>query len=37
MKKILIIFFLINFNNFAFGAINKNIVNKLQNINNLIF
>ena len=37
MKKILIIFFLINFNNFAFGAINKNIVNKLQNINNLSF
>ena len=37
MKKILIIFFLINCNNFAFGAINKNIVNKLQNINNLSF
>ena len=37
MKQILIIFFITNFNNFALGAINENVINKLQNINNLSF
>jgi outer membrane lipoprotein-sorting protein len=37
MKKILIIFFIINFNNLSFGSIKENIVNNLQNTNNLSF
>jgi outer membrane lipoprotein-sorting protein len=37
MKKILIIFFIINFNNFSFGSIKENIIKNLQNINNLSF
>ena len=37
MKKIFIIFFIINLNNFALGTINENIINKLQNIDNLSF
>ncbi len=37
MKKILIIFFITSFNNFALGAINENIINKLKNIDNLSF
>ena len=35
MKKILIIFFIINFNNLSFGSIKENIINNLQNIENL--
>jgi hypothetical protein len=31
MKKILLIFFIINFNNFSFGSIKENIINNLQN------
>lgn len=37
MKKILIIFFIINFNNLSIGSIKENIVNNLQNTNNLSF
>ncbi|WP_440911436.1 LolA family protein [Candidatus Pelagibacter sp.] len=37
MKKILLIFFIINFNNLSFGSIKKNIINNLQNIDNLSF
>ena len=37
MKKILIIFFLINLSSFAHSSIKENIVNKLKNINNLSF
>ena len=37
MKKILIIFFIINFNNFAQGSLKENIINNLQNTNNLSF
>ena len=37
MKKILIIFFIINFDNFAQGSLKKNIINNLQNTNNLSF
>ena len=37
MKKILLIFFIINFNNFSFGSIKENIINNLQNIDNLSF
>ena len=37
MKKILLIFFIINFNNFSFGSIKENIISNLQNINNLSF
>jgi outer membrane lipoprotein-sorting protein len=37
MKKILLIFFIINFNNFSFGSIKENIISNLQNIDNLIF
>ena len=37
MKKILIIFFIINFNNLSFGSIKENIINNLQNIDNLSF
>jgi outer membrane lipoprotein-sorting protein len=37
MKKILLIFFIINFNNFSFGSIKENIINNLQNTNNLSF
>ena len=37
MKKILIIFFIINFNNLSFGSIKENIINNLQNTNNLSF
>ena len=37
MKKILIIFFIINLNNFSFGSIKENIINNLKNINNLSF
>ena len=37
MKKILIIFLLININNFAQGSIKENIIKKLKNINNLSF
>ena len=35
MKKILLIFFIINFNNLSFGSIKENIINNLQNIDNL--
>ena len=37
MKKILLIFFIINFNNISFGSIKENIINNLQNTNNLSF
>ena len=37
MKKILIIFLLINPNNLAHGSIKDNIIKKLENINNLSF
>ena len=37
MKKILLIFFIINFNNFSFGSIKDNIISNLQNIDNLSF
>jgi outer membrane lipoprotein-sorting protein len=37
MKKILIIFFIINFNNLSFGSIKENIIKNLQNIDNLSF
>ena len=37
MKKILIIFFIINFNNFAQGSLKENIINNLQNTNNLSY
>ena len=37
MKKILLIFFIINFNNLSFGSIKENIINNLQNTNNLSF
>ena len=37
MKKILLIFFIINLNNFSFGSIKENIISNLQNINNLSF
>jgi len=37
MKKILLIFFIINFNNFSFGSIKENIISNLKNIDNLSF
>jgi outer membrane lipoprotein-sorting protein len=37
MKKILLIFFIINLNNFSFGSIKENIINNLQNTDNLSF
>ena len=37
MKKILLIFFIINLNNFSFGSIKENIISNLQNIDNLSF
>ena len=37
MKKILIIFLLINLNNLAHGSIKNNIIKKFKNINNLSF
>ena len=37
MKKILLIFFIINFNNFSFGSIKENIISNLQNTDNLSF
>ena len=37
MKKILLIFLLINFGNTAFGSIKKNIINNLVNTRNLNF
>ena len=37
MKKILVIFFLISFNNSALGSIKENIINNLENIKNLSF
>ena len=37
MKKILIIFLLINLNNLAHGSIKNNIIKKLKDINNLSF
>ena len=37
MKKILLIFLIINFNNLSFGSIKENIINNLQNIDNLSF
>jgi outer membrane lipoprotein-sorting protein len=37
MKKILLIFFIINLNNFSFGSIKQNIISNLQNIDNLSF
>ena len=37
MKKILIIFLLINLNNLAHGSIKHNIIKKLKNIDNLSF
>ena len=37
MKKIIIIFFLISFNNYASASIKENIISKLKKINNLSF
>ena len=37
MKKILIIFLIINFNNFAQGSVNEKIITSLKRINNLSF
>ena len=37
MQKILLIFFIINFNNFSFASIKENIIINLQNIDNLSF
>ena len=37
MRKILLIFFIINFNNFSFASIKENIINNLQNTDNLSF
>ena len=37
MKKILLIFFIINFSNLSFGSIKENIINNLQNTDNLSF
>ena len=37
MKKILLIFFIINFYNLSFGSIKENIINNLQNTYNLSF
>ncbi|MDC0974405.1 outer-membrane lipoprotein carrier protein LolA [Candidatus Pelagibacter sp.] len=37
MKKILLIFFIINFNNLSFGSIKESIISNLQNIDNLSF
>jgi outer membrane lipoprotein-sorting protein len=37
MRKILLIFFIINFNNSSFGSIKENIINNLQNTKNLSF
>ena len=37
MKKILLIFFIINLNNFSLGSIKESIINNLQNTNNLSF
>ena len=37
MRKILLIFFIINFYNLSFGSIKENIINNLQNTNNLSF
>ena len=37
MKKILLIFFIINSNNLGFGSIKENIINNLQYIDNLSF
>ena len=37
MKKILIIFLLVNLNSLAHGSIKNNIIKKLENINNLSF
>ena len=37
MRKILLIFFIINFNNFSFGSIKENIINNLQNTKNISF
>jgi outer membrane lipoprotein-sorting protein len=37
MKKILLIFFIINLNNFSFGSIKENIINNLQKTDNITF
>ena len=37
MKKVLIFFFLIHFNNFALGSSNENIITNLRNTDNLSF
>jgi outer membrane lipoprotein-sorting protein len=37
MKKTLLIFFIINLNNFSLGSIKESIINNLQNTNNLSF
>ena len=37
MKKILLFFFIINFNNYALSSIKENIINNLNNIKNLSF
>ena len=37
MKKILLIFFIINFSNLSFGSIKENIINNLRNTDNLTF
>jgi len=37
MKKILLIFFIINLNNLSLGSIKESIINNLQNTNNLSF
>ena len=37
MKKILFLFFLINFNNIALSSIKENVINNLINTDNLSF
>ena len=37
MKRILLIFFIINFNNLAFSSIKEDIINSLTNVKNLSF
>ena len=37
MRKILLIFFIINFSNLSFGSIKENIINNLRNTDNLSF
>ena len=37
MKKVILVFILVNLNNVTFGSIKENIINNLKNINNLNF